>query len=201
LLAGLKPLKEPPGRVRYLAPEEIDSLLTACERTPYLKSFVLTALNSGMRRNEILSLTYPTLDRTNRLVRFTGTKNGEARIVPLNDVAFDPLASLPRRLDNRLFPLKPNQVSVAFQRAVRRAGIKDFRLHDTRHTFASYQAMNGVQGRGLQSLLGHKDGRMTTRYSHLSDRYLRAAVNAVQLGNAKSSAQGHRPSQCQMSAN
>ena len=42
--------------------------------------------------------------------------------------------------------------------------------------------MNGVQGRGLQSMLGHKDPRMTTRYSHLSDAYLRTAVNAVNLG-------------------
>ncbi|MBV8056675.1 MAG: tyrosine-type recombinase/integrase, partial [Deltaproteobacteria bacterium] len=60
---------------------------------------------------------------------------------------------------------------------------EDCRLHDLRHTFASYQAMNGIQGRGLQALLGHKDNRMTMRYSHLSDAYLKAAVNAVNLGN------------------
>lgn len=182
LLKTLKPLKEPPGRVRYLAPDEIDALLAACQRVPYLKAFALTAVNSGMRRNEILSLTHESFDRINRLVRLTDTKNGEARIVPLNDVAFDALVSLPRRINNRLFPFGPNQVSVAFQRAVRRAGIENFHLHDLRHTFASYQAMAGVQGRGLQALLGHKDARMTDRYSHLSDTYLRAAVNAVQLG-------------------
>lgn len=69
---------------------------------------------------------------------------------------------------------------MAFHRAVKRTGLEDLRLHDTRHTFASYQAMSGVQGRGLQALLG-RDPRMTLRYSHLSDAYLKA-VNNVVLG-------------------
>ncbi|MGO9060643.1 MAG: tyrosine-type recombinase/integrase, partial [Candidatus Binataceae bacterium] len=92
------------------------------------------------------------------------------------------LESLPRRLDGKLFPFGPNQVSVAFMRAVRRAGIENFRLHDLRHTFASYQAMAGTTGKALQELVGHQDGRMTARYTHLSGEFLRAAVNAVQLG-------------------
>ena len=75
---------------------------------------------------------------------------------------------------------------MAFHRAVKRAGLEDLRLHDTRHTFASYQAMSRVQGRGLQALLGHRDPRMTLRYSHLSDAYLRAAVNNVVLGKIAS---------------
>jgi len=69
-------------------------------------------------------------------------------------------------------------------RAARRAGIEDFRLHDCRHTFASYQAMAGIQARGLQTLLGHRDDRMTARYSHLSDAYLKAAVDGVVLGRS-----------------
>jgi integrase len=81
-----------------------------------------------------------------------------------------------------LFPFKPNQVSQAVMRAVRRAGIFDFTLHDCRHTFASYQAMSGTVGKGLQDLLGHKDGRMTERYTHIADRYLMEAVDRVQLG-------------------
>jgi integrase len=75
-----------------------------------------------------------------------------------------------------------------FRRAVKRAGIEDFRLHDLRHTFASYQAMSGVAARRLQSLLGHKDPRMTMRYNHLSEAYLRAAVNRVQFGASQQTA-------------
>ena len=77
---------------------------------------------------------------------------------------------------------KPNQVSMALRRVLKRASIEDFRLHDLKHTFASYQAMNGTPNRGLQTLLGHKDIRMTMRYSHLSDAYLKDAVDRVVLG-------------------
>lgn len=67
---------------------------------------------------------------------------------------------------------------MAFRRAVKRAKIDDLRFHDVRHTFASHHAMSGTQGRGLQALLGHKDNRMTMRYSHLSDTFLKTAVSA-----------------------
>jgi integrase len=184
LLSGLKALREPGGRTRFLNLDEIDRLLAACEPAPYLKAFATVALNTGMRRNEILSLTRKGIDWQNRTAALTETKNGEARQVYLNDAAFEALKGLPPRIDGRLFPLHANQVSVAFMRAVRRAGIEDFRLHDCRHTFASYQAMAGIQARGLQTLLGHKDSRMTVRYSHLSDAYLKAAVNGVVLGRS-----------------
>jgi integrase len=184
MLAGLKALREPTGRTRFLSLNEIDRLLAACEPVPYLRAFASVALNTGMRRNEILSLTRKSIDWHSRTAALTETKNGESRHVYLNDEAFEALKALPPRIDGRLFPLHANQVSVAFMRAVRRAGIEDFRLHDCRHTFASYQAMAGIQARGLQSLLGHKDGRMTARYSHLSDAYLRAAVDGVVLGRS-----------------
>jgi len=184
MLGGLKALREPGGRTRFLSLDEIDRLLAACEPVPYLKAFATVALNTGMRRNEILSLTRKCIDWQNRTAALVETKNGEARQAYLNDAAFEALTALPSRIDGRLFPFHPNQVSVAFMRAVRRAGIEDFRLHDCRHTFASYQAMAGIQARGLQALLGHRDGRMTARYSHLSDAYLKAAVDGVVLGRA-----------------
>ncbi len=184
--AGIKALKEPSGRTRFLNLEEIDRLLAACDRAQlrhYLRPFAVVALNTGMRRNEILGLTRRAVDWSNRLVTLESTKNGQVRHVHLNDAAVDALRSLPARVvGDRLFPFGPNQVSMALRRAFKTAGIEDCRLHDLRHTFASYQAMAGIQGRGLQALLGHKDNRMTMRYSHLSDAYLRTAVNAVNLG-------------------
>jgi integrase len=176
-------------RSRFLSEEEMARLILACEesRSPYLKAFVLVALNTGMRRNEILNLNRRSIDWQNRLATLEDTKNGETRHVPLNATALEALGTLPTRLDGRLFPFRDDHsVSRAFRRAIERSGIVDFRLHDCRHTFASYHAMAGVQGRGLQSLLGHKDPRMTVRYSHLSEAYLHAAVNAVNLGNQTS---------------
>jgi integrase len=191
---SVKPLKEPAGRTRFLSVEEIERLLDACAfeearselARGYLRAFMLVALNTGMRRNEILYLTRPDVDWANRLVRLGATKNGDTRHVYLNNTAFEALRLLPARIDSeRLFPFGPWQITMAFRRAVKRAGIEDFRLHDMRHTFASYQAMSGVQARGLQALLGHKDARMTMRYSHLTDAYLKTAVERVNLGNAR----------------
>jgi integrase len=126
--------------------------------TSDLQAFALVSLNTGCRRNETLSITPASFDRPNRLVRITETKNGAPKVVHLNDTAFAALESLPRPLDKSqpLFPFGPNQVSVAFLRAVRRAGIEDFHLHDLRHTYLSYQAMSGAQGRTLQELAGHR---------------------------------------------
>jgi integrase len=186
VLAGVKALREPTGRTRFLNLDEIDRLLAACETSEsvYLKPFAMVAMNTGMRRNEILSLTRKSIDWRNRGALLTETKNGEARHVHLNDAALEALKALPQRIDGQLFPLGPNQTTMLFVRAAKRAGLEDCRLHDLRHTFASYQAMAGVAGRGLQVLLGHKDARMTMRYSHLSDAYLKAAVDGVVLGRS-----------------
>ena len=65
----------------------------------------------------------------------------------------------------------------AFKTALRKAGISDFRFHDLRHTFASHLVMNGVNIRTVQQLLGHKDIKMTMRYSHLSRDFVQEAVS------------------------
>lgn len=197
-IAKVKKFKEPPGRTRWLEPDELKKLLNACSIESfqneqshfysdlvkaYLKPFIIFSLNTGMRRGEVLGLKRKDIDWKNRLVTIEMSKNGQKRHVNLNDQAVNVLKSLPPRIDSEfLFPFNGNQLSIAFKRACKRAEIKDFRLHDLRHCFASYMAMNGVQGRGLQALLGHKDARMTMRYSHLSDEYLKQAVNGIALG-------------------
>ncbi len=97
---NVKPLKESPGRTRFLRVEEIEKLLETCvfqdARSElgrgYLRPFVV-ALNTGMRRNEILSLTRRSVDWTNRMVTLESTKNGEARHVYLNATAMETLRS------------------------------------------------------------------------------------------------------------
>jgi integrase len=182
---GLKPLREPPGRVRYLTEDELQPLLAACDGEPYLGAFVSVALNTGMRRSEILSLTRTSIDWSRHTATLAKTKNGDAACVPLNESAMEALRTVPARIDGRLFPLNGPQVTMAFGRAVRRAGIQNFRLHDLRHTFASYHAMGGVHTRGLQVLLRHKSPAMTARYSHLSESYLREAVEKVTFAKSK----------------
>lgn len=182
-LSGLKLPKPGPSRVRWPTEDEIAKLLAACAvkgahvfTKHYLRPYILLALNSGMRRNEILGLRRRDIDWQNGLAHLPKTKNGDAANVPLNAVALAALKAVPAPLtpDGRYFPFGPNQVSMAFKRAARRAGIEDLHLHDTRHTFGAYHAMNGTQQRGLQGLMRHKDPRMTLE--------VRALVGTVPAG-------------------
>lgn len=197
---GVKEMKEPPGRIRYLSHEEMDNLLKACDvsflkenphnkgRTfskmivAYLKPIVQIAIHSGMRRGEIVNLEWKDIDLKERRIILDKTKNNERRMIPMNDTLYQVLKSLPVHLHSeRVFPeINGNMVTVAFERACKRAGIKDFRFHDLRHTFASYLTMGRESIRTVQTLLGHKDLRMTMRYSHLSPEHLREAVQNLE---------------------
>ena len=174
----------PPGRVRYLELEEIPVLLEACPA--WLKPIVIIGMHTGLRRSEIITLRRSDIDKKNRLLVITQTKNNELKAVPMNETVWKAIKGLPNRLDTPyLFaepdgrPVTPNKVSMAFRRARKRAGLDDFRLHDLRHHFASYLTMNGHNSKTVQDLLGHKVAAMTARYSHLSPEHLKAAVASL----------------------
>jgi integrase len=114
------------------------------------------------------------------------TKNGSGRIVYLNRFAQVVLLSLPfasqTRSTDRLFPnMEPAKVSVAFQRACKKARIEAFRFHDLRHTAASWLRMAGADVHTVAQLLGHKDLRMAARYQHLSPQFLADAVGKLEV--------------------
>lgn len=180
-LRGLKGLREPPGRLRYLTPEEKSRLLDACGIPPYLRPLVELSLHTGMRRGELLQVRWADIDLRRRTMTLTHTKNNERRLVPMNDTVAEILKALPRHLDtDLLFPgITGPMVTRAFMRARHRAGLLNVRFHDLRHTFASYLAMGGYNLRTIQQLLGHRDLRMTSRYSHLSADHLQQAVKSL----------------------
>jgi site-specific recombinase XerD len=102
--------------------------------------------------------------------------------MPLTDTAVKTLAELQRIrhlhsafvfCDKKGKPYSPSQVSVAFKRASRKAGIENLRFHDLRHDFASNLVQGGVDIYKVKELLGHKDLRMTVRYCHLAPENLR----------------------------
>lgn len=148
----------------------------------YLKPIVQIAIHSGMRRGEIVNLQWKDIDLKERRIIVENTKNNERRVIPMNDTLYQVFKSLPVHLHSeRVFPdINGKMVTVAFERACKRAGIGDFRFHDLRHTFASYLTMGGGNIRTVQTLLGHKDLRMTMRYSHLSPEHLRDAVTTLE---------------------
>jgi integrase len=145
--------KEPRGRVRFLADDERERLLAACQtsRNKHLYAITVLALATGARRGELLNLRWSDVDVKRGTLTFHQTKNGERRAVPLTGYALDVLTqhTKGRRLDTPLvFPdstgTRPVGVREAFEWAIKQADIANFKFHDLRHTFASYLAMNGA---------------------------------------------------------
>jgi integrase len=184
-LQAVAKFKEPPGRVRYLSEDEIGRLLNCCASS--LRPIIVMALNTGMRKGEIMNLLWSDVDLKNRLILVRNSKNNESRHVPINDTLYSELNKLREgyRSDKPVFTWKNGKpiksIHNAFYRTMERARISNFRFHDLRHTFASYLAMKGVDIRVIQQLLGQKTIAMTMRYSHLSNKTLRTAVDKLSL--------------------
>jgi len=176
---GMKSPRVPAGRVRYLQPPEFGVLLRQCPA--WLRPIVGLAVSTGMRRSEILNLRWLDVDLQNKRVLLPQTKNGEGRVVYLNQTAGMVLKSLPvpegvKGTDRVFHGLGPEQVGMSFKRACNRAKIEDFRFHDLRHTAPSWLRMKGADIHTVAQLLGRKDLRMAARYQHLSPALLADAV-------------------------
>jgi integrase len=194
--------KKPDGRLRYLDEGEIAKLLEVCtcSRNPYLSAVVALALNTGMRKAEILGLEWERVDLSadyglSARITLYKTKSGKPRGVPLNEDAIAALESLKteEHRSGAVFKRRDGtewgQVRTAFETALKRAGIEGFRFHDLRHTFASHYMMRGGNLYDLKEILGHSDIAMTMRYAHLSPHHLRAGVQKLE-GLARASAHG-----------
>ncbi len=184
----VKRLKERNQRVRYLTVDEYRRLLGECP--DYQRPIVTTAVNTGMRLGEILSLRKNQVNWAQRVVLLADTKNGENRGVPLNTTMVDLLRGIlrdhmrsgitsPYVFVNPLTSDRWWSIRNSFTAAVKRAGIEDFRFHDLRHTAASWLVMSGADLPTVASVLGHKTLAMTQRYSHLSPAHRLAAVEAL----------------------
>ncbi len=175
-------LKEPPGRLRYLKPEEVKALYASC--SDHIHPIIVTALNTGMRKGELLKMKWTDVDFKNRKITILNAKNNESRVVPIN-----------KTLHKELFPLSKSSkgecvfsdknghpygdIKKSFLTALKKAKIEDFRFHDLRHTFGSYLVMQEVNLKTVQQIMGHKDIRMTMRYAHLSPEYVQKAVETL----------------------
>jgi len=181
-VSKVKFFKENNGRLRYLFLEEIIRLIDCCP--PHLKPIVITAVCTGLRKGEIVNLKWDDVDFRNRILYIETTKNGEKREVAMNDYLTETLKSI-KRNDVSLYVFcdkegKPYyDFRKSFATALEKAGIKDFRFHDLRHSFASNLIMKGVDLTTVRELLGHKSIDMTLRYSHLSPDHKSKAVKVM----------------------
>jgi len=188
LVKGIKTGKPP---IRFLRSEEIQRLLQACDASGHHQfcGIVVMALNTGMRKGEILRLRWTDIDFGLGQIRVVSgadgnTKNYESRVIHVRGNLERLLKRHPRRLDSPyVFPGESGgmftKTNYHFRRAVKRAGIEHVRFHDLRHTFASHLVMNGVDLRTVQELLGHRDMRMTLKYSHLAPDHIKKAMEVL----------------------
>jgi integrase len=158
---------------------ELEIAVHRC-RNPVIHDVFLFAIETGMRRGEILSLVWPDVDVNRRTARLPLTKNGEARMVPLSPAAIAVLKAAReheqqhgatdrtiRGLSASVFPISANAFRLAWERAKRHAGIENLRFHDLRHESISRFFERGLSVAEVALISGHKDVRMLFRYTHL----------------------------------
>lgn len=196
--------KEPPSRDRWLTCGEEEAFLSVAPS--WLKEIVIFAIETGCRREEILSLTWQGADLFKKVVTIFAKKTGDRRTIPLTTRAFDILILKEKartkrgsiKRDDFVFP-HPGRQKVnfhtlrwAFEKALEKAKIEGFRFHDLRHTFASRLAQQGVDPYTIQKLMGHKTFTTTQRYAHHYSESLRSGIKALdhyRLERSKDSAQ------------
>ncbi len=188
----VKLLKENNRRLRYLSAEECAALVDAC--LPHLRPIVITALHTGMRKTEILNLTWDKVDLRHGFILLSVTKNGERREIPIDRTLRAELEKLAFNIEGRKHVFhdhdgKPYQdVKKSFNSACKTSGITDFHFHDLRHTFASQLVMAGVDLTTVKELLGHKTLAMTLRYAHLAPAHKVKALDTLDRTLADKSA-------------
>jgi integrase len=182
-VAGIRRKTEPRGRTRFLTDDERMALLEACQKSewPALYALALTAITTGARRGELISLQWPDVDLTAGRALVRETKNGEQRTLPLVGKALDALKALAAVREERpkesrsdyVFPSMSEHPSKFeffdsyWHAALDTAGIRNFHFHDLRHTTASMLAAQGCSLLEIADVLGHKTLAMVKRYSHL----------------------------------
>jgi len=182
----IKKVKQLPvdnSKFRWLTVEEWNKLVDTCEY--HLRPLIITALNTVMRKTEILELKWQNVNIIDGFIQVVNSKNNESRQIKMNDDIKRLFSKLPRRLDidyvffNKYTGKAYTDVKRSFASACKRAKINNFRFHDLRHKFASHMVMRGVRLEVLQKILGHKNFRMTLRYAHLAPDYVSDSVSKL----------------------
>jgi integrase len=184
-------LENPAGPVRlYQEPEHAMRVLSLDEErklyreaAPHLKPIINVALNTGLRRGELLALEWPDIMLDKKMLIVKQSKSGKIRNIPLNDMAYESIRTLPE-VDKKgyifLFRGRPiSSIRRAFERAVARAKIPAIRFHDLRHTFATRLVLGGTDLATLKELMGHANIQTTMRYTHPTPESKRFAVDSL----------------------
>ncbi len=160
-------------RSRRLKRDEEQRLLAGCDagQIPFFKTLIIVAIETGMRRGELLGLQWDDISHNRRVITLHMTKNGSGREVPLSQRAFDALMTWKAECpvdQSTVFPTTSGALEQAWRRLLKRVGIEGLRFHDLRHEGVSRLFERGLNMIEVSSISGHKELRMLKRYTHLS---------------------------------
>jgi integrase len=169
--AEVKRPKNGAPRERRLHPGEREHLQAACAkcRNPHIRYLVELALETAMRRGELLNARWTDVSFEARTMHIPVAKNGHARTIPLSRAALVLLRDLRDHCcpsAERLVPITENTAKMAWKRLVKRAGVANLRFHDLRHEAISRFFEKGLPVPEVALISGHRDPRMLFRYTH-----------------------------------
>ncbi|MEI7994599.1 MAG: site-specific integrase [Methylococcaceae bacterium] len=173
---SVRMLPEQSTRIRWLTHEESVRLIN--ELPEHLKAMARFTLATGLRESNVTGLQWSQLDMQRRCawIHADQAKGKKAIAVPLNEDALTVIRQQIGKHDTHIFTYEGNPVTRAnnhaWRKALVRAGVKDFRWHDLRHTWASWHVQNGTPLHVLKELGGWADLTMVLRYAHLSSKHL-----------------------------
>jgi len=179
----VKMFKEPPGRERSITVEQAETLLG--ELPAHQRNVVLFALATGLRQSNVVGLewSHVDLETGHAWVSAGQSKNRRPIAAPLNTTALEVLRRQLGKHAVRVFTYagKPlgSANTRAWRKALKRAGIENFRWHDLRHTWASWHRQAGTPTHELQRLGGWRSSVMVERYAHLAPDHLAKAANRL----------------------
>jgi integrase len=180
LLGKIKKLKENESRWTYLKPHEVEKLKKYLSKTYHdIFDFLIY---TGLRLGEALSLKKKDIDLENGIIWIKENKTGYTHTIPINSKVREVLRKRIKNLsdNDRVFQHSDSEFRRNFKKALKTAGLDTkIRIHDLRHTFASWLAMSGTDIQQIAALLGHKQITTTLRYAHLNIRTMAEASEKV----------------------
>lgn len=167
-----KPRNNPP-RERRLKSGEYEALLSSTERSRnmLIKPIIILAVETAMRRGEILNIHREHINLNTQRLRIPKTKTGIPRTIPLSSKAVVTLTALLNDVsdtNDRVFPISPNALRLAWERVKKRTKIVDLHFHDLRHEAVSRLFEQGLGVAHVAAISGHRDFRMLARYTHIN---------------------------------
>ena len=207
--ASIKKYREPKKIPRFLSVEEIRSLID--NSTPWIRMYLLIALGTGMRNEEILNLKPENIDLDRNIIMVKScpksgfmVKNRRDRVIPIISchLASELKWFIQYRVNHNSFEIKErtieqrsyffcdeqgkrlNSMRSAFRGAVKRAKLQNVTPHTLRHTFGSHLAMNGVPIRTIQDIMGHSSIKTTEIYLHISSEHKQASIKSIEYSKA-----------------